>query len=70
MLFEQIARNKRHTVYVMAAFVVLLAVIGLAVGYVFFNSALAGLIIAMIAAGFYMLLMMILSCGTSSRTWH
>ncbi|WMB62653.1 zinc metalloprotease HtpX [Lactiplantibacillus pentosus] len=57
MLFEQIARNKRHTVYVMAAFVVLLAVIGLAVGYVFFNSSLAGLIIAMIAAGFYMLLM-------------
>ncbi|MGZ9645128.1 zinc metalloprotease HtpX [Lactiplantibacillus pentosus] len=55
MLFEQIARNKRHTVYVMAAFVVLLAVIGLAVGYVFFNSSLAGLIIAMIAAGFYML---------------
>lgn len=41
----------------MAAFVVLLAVIGLAVGYVFFNSSLAGLIIAMIAAGFYMLLM-------------
>ncbi|WFC03686.1 zinc metalloprotease HtpX [Lactiplantibacillus pentosus] len=57
MLFEQIARNKRHTVYVMAAFVVLLAVIGLAVGYVFFNSSLAGLIVAMIAAGFYMLLM-------------
>ncbi|MCT3286936.1 zinc metalloprotease HtpX [Lactiplantibacillus pentosus] len=57
MLFEQIARNKRHTVYVMAAFVVLLAIIGLAVGYVFFNSSLAGLIIAMIAAGFYMLLM-------------
>ena len=57
MLFEQIARNKRHTVYVKAAFVVLLAVIGLAVGYVFFNSSLAGLIIAMIAAGFYMLLM-------------
>ena len=57
MLFEQIARNKRHTVYVMAAFVILLAVIGLAVGYVFFNSSLAGLLVALIAAAFYMVLM-------------
>lgn len=57
MLFEQIARNKRHTLYVMAAFVILLAVIGLAVGYVFFNSAIAGLLVALIAAAFYMVLM-------------
>ncbi|MEE6691426.1 zinc metalloprotease HtpX [Lactiplantibacillus plantarum] len=57
MLFEQIARNKRHTLYVMAAFVILLAVIGLAVGYVFFNSAIAGLLVALIAAVFYMVLM-------------
>ncbi|WP_318767174.1 zinc metalloprotease HtpX [Lactiplantibacillus carotarum] len=57
MLFEQIARNKRHTVYVMAAFVVLVAVIGLAVGYVFFNSATAGLVMAVIVAAVYMLIM-------------
>lgn len=42
MLFEQIARNKRHTLYVMAAFVILLAVIGLAVGYVFLIVRLQG----------------------------
>lgn len=41
----------------MAAFVILLAVIGLAVGYVFFNSAIAGLLVALIAAAFYMVLM-------------
>ncbi|ETY75336.1 zinc metalloprotease HtpX [Lactiplantibacillus fabifermentans] len=57
MLFEQIARNKRHTVYVMAAFVVLVALIGAAVGYVFFNSASAGLIMAIIVAAIYMLIM-------------
>ncbi|AVK64394.1 zinc metalloprotease HtpX [Lactobacillus sp. CBA3606] len=53
MLFEQIARNKRHTVYVMAAFVMLVAVIGLAVGYVFFDSAVAGLVMALIVALIY-----------------
>jgi len=53
MLFEQIARNKRHTVYVMAAFVVLVAIIGAAVGYVFFGSATAGLVMAVIVALVY-----------------
>jgi len=57
MLFEQIARNKRHTVYVMAAFVVLVAIIGVAVGYVFFNSATSGLILAIVIAAFYMIIM-------------
>jgi len=53
MLFEQIARNKRHTVYVMAAFVVLVAIIGAAVGYVFFNSSVAGLVMAVVIALVY-----------------
>lgn len=53
MLFEQIARNKRHTVYVMAAFVVLLALIGAAVGYVFFDSTMAGVIMAIVIAVVY-----------------
>jgi len=57
MLFEQIARNKRHTVYVMAAFVVLIAIIGMAVGYVFFNSVTSGLILAIVIAAFYMIIM-------------
>lgn len=57
MLFEQIARNKRHTFYVMAAFVVLVALIGAAVGYVFFNSVGAGLILALVASAFYMMIM-------------
>jgi heat shock protein HtpX len=58
MLFEQIARNKRHTVYVMAAFVLLVAVIGAAVGYVFFDSTVAGLVMALIVAVIYMVIML------------
>jgi len=58
MLFEQIARNKRHTVYVMAAFVLLVAVIGAAVGYVFFDSTIAGLVMALIVAAIYMAIML------------
>ncbi|RRK10365.1 zinc metalloprotease HtpX [Lactiplantibacillus garii] len=57
MLFEQIARNKRHTFYVMAAFVVLVAVIGMAVGYVFFDNTVAGLLMAIIVAAVYMAIM-------------
>ncbi|MFB9770681.1 zinc metalloprotease HtpX [Lactiplantibacillus modestisalitolerans] len=57
MLFEQIARNKRHTLYVMAAFVMLVALIGAAVGYVFFNSVGAGLFMAAIVAVCYMVFM-------------
>jgi len=57
MLFEQIARNKRHTVYVMAAFVVLVALIGAAVGYVFFNSMMAGLVMAIVVAVVYSAIM-------------
>ncbi|VDG21431.1 zinc metalloprotease HtpX [Lactiplantibacillus mudanjiangensis] len=53
MLFEQIARNKRHTVYVMAAFVLLVAMIGAAVGYVFFDSTVAGLIMALVVSLVY-----------------
>ncbi|CAM3065129.1 zinc metalloprotease HtpX [Lactiplantibacillus plajomi] len=58
MLFEQIARNKRHTLVVMAAFVVLIAIIGMALGYVFFNSVLAGLFVAILTAAFYMIIML------------
>lgn len=36
MLFEQIARNKRRTIYVLIGFVLLLIAIGFALGYVFF----------------------------------
>ncbi|MFC6182626.1 zinc metalloprotease HtpX [Lactiplantibacillus daowaiensis] len=57
MLFEQIARNKRHTVYVMAAFVLLVAAIGAAVGYVFFDSTVGGLILALIVSLVYVGLM-------------
>ncbi|MTV83120.1 zinc metalloprotease HtpX [Secundilactobacillus folii] len=53
MLFEQIARNKRRTVYVLAGFVLLVLAIGAAIGYVFFNSYLAGLVLALVFALVY-----------------
>lgn len=57
MLYQQIARNKRRTVYVMIGFVLLVLLIGAAVGYVFFDSYVAGVLMAVVIGGIYMVLM-------------
>lgn len=54
MLYQQIARNKRKTVVVMAGFFLLVAVIGAAIGYLFARSAAGGIVIAGILALVYM----------------
>lgn len=57
MLYQQIAQNKRRTIYVMVGFVLLVMVIGMAIGYVFFNSAIMGVVMAIIIGGIYMVMM-------------
>lgn len=54
MLYQQIARNKRKTIVVMAGFFLLVALIGAAVGYLFAGTAVGGIIIAAIIAVIYM----------------
>lgn len=54
MLYQQIARNKRRTVLVMAGFFLLVALIGAAIGYLFARSAFGGIIIAGVLALIYM----------------
>lgn len=54
MLYQQIARNKRKTVLVMAGFFLLVALIGAAIGYLFAGTAIGGIIIAAIIAVIYM----------------
>lgn len=58
MLFQQIARNKRRTLYVMVAFFLLVILIGASIGYVFFNSTGAGILLAAVIGTFYMLSML------------
>lgn len=58
MLFQQIANNKRRTVYVMVAFLLLVVLIGASVGYVFWDSATAGVIMAIVLGIFYMISML------------
>ena len=54
MLYQQIARNKRKTVLVVAVFFLLLALVGAAIGYVFARTAVGGVIIAAILALIYL----------------
>ncbi|KRM08148.1 MAG: zinc metalloprotease HtpX [Liquorilactobacillus ghanensis] len=58
MLFNQIAQNKRRTFYVMLGFLLLVALIGASLGYVFWNSAVAGVILAIVLGIFYMISML------------
>lgn len=54
MLYQQIARNKRKTVLVVAVFFLLLALVGAAIGYFFADTAVGGVIVATILALIYL----------------
>ncbi|HAT53765.1 MAG TPA: zinc metalloprotease HtpX [Lactobacillus sp.] len=57
MLYEQIRQNKRRTVYVLIGFVLLVLAIGAAIGYVFFNNSIVGLLMALVIAVVYSAIM-------------
>ena len=58
MLFQQIARNKRKTVGIMGLFVIILALVGAGLGYLFSNRPILGLVIAVIFSIIYMLIVL------------
>ena len=57
MLYQQIAKNKRKTIFVLAGFLILVALIGAAIGYLFAGTAVGGIIIAGGLAVIYMSVM-------------
>lgn len=58
MLFQQIASNKRKTVGIMGLFVIILALVGAGLGYLFGNRPVLGLIIAVVFSLIYMLIVL------------
>lgn len=58
MLYQQIKRNKAKTVLVMFSFMLLVAIIGAAIGYVFAGSVAAGLIMALVLGFLYMFIIL------------
>ena len=50
MLYQQIAKNKRKTVLVMAGFVFLAGLIGAAIGYAFMGSVKRVLLLQLLSA--------------------
>lgn len=58
MLYQQITRNKRKTVVVMAAFVIILTLVGAGFGYLFSNMPWTGIFIALIGSLIYLFLVM------------
>ena len=57
MLYKQIASNKRKTWILLIVFFLLLAIVGYAVGYLFMNSGIWGVTVAMIIGFIYALTM-------------
>ena len=57
MLYKQIASNKRKTWILLIVFFLLLAIVGYAVGFLFMNSGIWGVTVAMIIGFFYALTM-------------
>lgn len=57
MLYQQIAKNKRKTIFVLAGFLILVALIGAAIGCLFAGTAVGGIIIAGVLAVIYMSVM-------------
>ena len=57
MLYKQIASNKRKTWVLLIVFFLLLAIVGYAVGYLFMNSGIWGVTVAMIIGFIYALTM-------------
>ena len=70
MLYQQIARNKRMTVVVMAGFTALVALVGAAVGYLFAGSAVGGITIALVIALIYISVMVGQSTDVVMRMNH
>lgn len=57
MLYQQIAQNKRRTIYVIIGFSLLVALVGAAVGYLWAGSAMGGIIISLVLALIYIVIM-------------
>ena len=57
MLYQQIASNKRKTLMVIVLYMALFVAVGIGIGYFALNSAVAGVIIALVAGGLYSMMM-------------
>ena len=58
MLYQQIASNKRKTVLVVLGFLLLVGMIGAAIGYTFAGSATMGVVLAIVLGFVYMFVML------------
>lgn len=70
MLHQQIQQNKRKTILVILCYTVLFVLIGWGIGYFSLQNAMAGLIVAIVAAAIYISLMLSQSTATVMRLNH
>lgn len=61
MLFEQIAANKRKTIFIVIGFFIFVLMVGAAIGIIVWNNYLNGLILAAVIGVFYILIMIMSS---------
>ncbi|HAA8711764.1 TPA_asm: zinc metalloprotease HtpX, partial [Listeria monocytogenes] len=70
MLFEQIAANKRKTIFIILGFFIFVLMVGAAIGIIVWNNYLNGLILAAVIGAFYILIMVMSSSSVVMAMNH
>ncbi|MDQ0205295.1 zinc metalloprotease HtpX [Alkalicoccobacillus murimartini] len=69
-LYQQISRNKRQTVYIVAGFILFILAVGAAITYMFIGDYISGIILAVLFGGGYTLIMLMSSTNVVMKMNH
>ncbi|WP_246516698.1 zinc metalloprotease HtpX [Salicibibacter cibarius] len=70
MMYKQIERNKRHTVFIVAGFIVFVLAVGAAITYLMAGEIFTGMILALVLGGAYTAMMLMSSTNVVMRMNH
>ncbi|WP_343069495.1 zinc metalloprotease HtpX [Geomicrobium halophilum] len=70
MMYKQIERNKRNTVFIVAGFIIFVLLVGAAITYFLNGEIYTGLILAVVMGGGYTLMMLMSSTNVVMRMNH
>ncbi|MCM2676693.1 zinc metalloprotease HtpX [Alkalicoccobacillus plakortidis] len=69
-LYQQISRNKRKTIFIVAGFVFFVLAVGAAITYLYFGDYISGMILATLFGGGYTLIMLLSSTNVVMKMNH
>ncbi|WP_227002806.1 zinc metalloprotease HtpX [Salicibibacter kimchii] len=70
MMYKQIERNKRHSVFIVAGFIIFVLAVGAAITYLMNGEIFTGMILAVVLGGTYTMMMLMSSTNVVMRMNH